>query len=335
MKTFIPGAVVLAAVFATSYAVAAADPAAVAARVNGTAINAADVQILADRMASAEGPGGGDAADTPADPRKEALETLIDQELLTQQATADKVEVSAAEVDRRLAELKGRYPSPEMFDQALAASKATEADLRKDLKTTLLMQKVLDTHVAVKLAPDAAEQFYKANTDKFAHPAEVRASHILFLAPHDGDGDAAKQKAVAALARVKKGEDFGALAKELSDDTGSKDSGGDLGFFPREGVVKEFADAAFTLKKGEVSDVVKSQFGFHIIKTTDTRDAGTTPFAEVKPQIEAYLEAQQRNEQEHAYVDQLKKAAKIEIVESKASTKAEQPSAASKAAATE
>ena len=153
-------------------------------------------------MAAAQG-GSPDAA------KQDALQSLIDIEVITQQAKADKIEAPTAEVDQHLIELKGRYPTPEAFQQALAANHATEAELRSDLARTALVQKVLDHHVTVTLAPDAAEQFYKANPDKFQHGAEVRVSHILFAAPPDGDSSAAKQHATAALARIKKGEDFG------------------------------------------------------------------------------------------------------------------------------
>ena len=176
------------------------------------------------------------------------------------------------------------------------------------------MQKVLDKHVTVTLAPDAAEQFYKANPDKFQHGPEVRVSHILFVAPSDADSSAAKQHAAAALARIKKGEDFGTLAKELSEDPGSKDKNGDLGFIPHQGAIKEFADAAFALKPGEVSDVVQTKYGYHIIKVTEARPEGVTPLAEVKAELATFLQDQELDKQQQAYVEGLKKQAKIEIV---------------------
>jgi peptidyl-prolyl cis-trans isomerase C len=300
----------LMASLATVLSVHAAD-APVAARVNGTAITNAQVQQLAERMAAAQ------QGTSPDSVKQEALQSLIDIEVLTQQAKADKIEVPSAEVDQHFNELKGRYPTPEAFQQALASNHSTEAELRKDLARTALVQKVLDRHVTVTLAPDAAEQFYKATPDKFQHPAEVHASHILFMAPHDGDSSGAKQHATDALARIKKGEDFGKLANELSEDPGSKDHNGDLGFIPRDGVIKEFGDAAFALKPGEVSDVVQTKYGFHIIKVTETRDAGVTPLAEVKSEIENYLQDEERDKQQQAYVEGLKKQAKIEVVEPK------------------
>jgi peptidyl-prolyl cis-trans isomerase C len=286
---------------------ALAGTASVAARVNGVPITAAQVDKLAQRMAAAQG-GSPDAA------KQEALQALIDIELITQQAKAEKIEVPRAEVDQHINEIKSRYPTPGAFKEVLAANQATEAELRADLTRSALVKRVLDKHVTVALAPDAAEQFYKANPDKFHHDAEVRVSHILFVVPSDGLGSAAKQRATDTLARLKKGEDFGTLAKELSDDPGSKEQGGDLGFMAREGALKEFADVAFTLKPGEVSDVVHTKYGYHIIKVTETRAAGAIPLDEVRSQLDHFLQDQERDKQQQAYVEGLKKQAKIEIV---------------------
>jgi peptidyl-prolyl cis-trans isomerase C len=307
VRTLRLSAALLVASLTTVLSASAADGP-VAARVNGSAITAAQVDKLAQRMAAAQG-------SSPDAAKPEALQALIDIEVITQQAKVDKIAAPTAEVDQHLNEIKSRYPTPEAFQQALATNHATEAELRSDLTRTTLVQKVLDQHITVSIAPDAAEQFYKANQEKFQHGAEVRVSHILFLTPPNGDSNAVKERAVAALARVKKGEDFGKLAKELSDDPDSKDKGGDIGFIPHEGAIKEFADAAFALKPGEVSDVVETKYGYHIIKVTDVRAAGVTPLADVKPEVEAFLKDQERDKQQQAYVEGLKKKAKIDIVE--------------------
>jgi len=301
---------------------AAADDTAVAARINGVPITRAQVDKLAQRMAAAQ-KSSVDAM------KQEALQSLIDIEVIAQQAKVEKIDASAAEVDQRVNELKNRYPTPEAFQQALAGNHATEAELRRDLGRTVLVQKVLDKHVTVTLPPNAVEEFYKANPDKFQHPAEIRISHIFFKAPPEGDPKV-KERATEALARVKKGEDFGKLASELSDDPGSKDKGGDLGFLAADGLVKEIAAAASSLKPGEVSGVVQSKFGYHIIKVTDTRPAGVTPLADVKSDLQSFLEDQERDKLQQAYVEGLKKQAKIEIVEAKSAAKTGIPKPAPK-----
>jgi len=137
------------------------------------------------------------------------------------------------------------------------------------------------------VTPAEVEADYRQNMARFSTPEQVRASHILFKT--EGKDAAVVEKAAqAVLARVGAGEDFAALAKQFSEDS-SAANGGDLDFSAREGWVKEFSDAAFGQDVGEVSALVKSQFGFHIIKTTDKRPGATRTLAEARPQIEDQL----------------------------------------------
>jgi len=134
------------------------------------------------------------------------------------------------------------------------------------------------------VTPQEAQARYNQNIQVYSTPEQVRASHILFKTEGKDEAEVRKQ-AEAVLAKVKAGEDFAALAKQYSEDT-SKDQGGDLDYFGRSAMVKEFEDAAWTLAPGEVSEIVQTQHGFHIIKTTDKRAAATKTFAEVRAQVE-------------------------------------------------
>src|ERR1700687_419386 len=197
---------------------------------------------------------------------------------------------------------------------------------------TLLIQKVLAQHVSVNLDATAAELFYKANPDKFRHHKQVHASHILFVVPPDTDEKPIKKRAADTLARIRKGEDIGKLAKALSDDTATKEKNGDLGFFSRDDVLKSFADAAFSLKPGKLSGLVRTEYGFHIIKVFERRAPGTVPLADVRADIQNYLEQEEREKQAHTYVEGLKQQAKIEILElPKADAAVTSPSAAAPA----
>ena len=133
------------------------------------------------------------------------------------------------------------------------------------------------------------KSYYDQNSSRYASDEQRRASHILILSKtdaSDADKAAAKSKAEAVLAKVRKAPaDFAKLAKENSQDPGSAAKGGDLGFFSKDKMVKPFAEAAFKLKKGEVSDLVQSEFGYHIIQLTDTRAAAVRPLSEVKTEI--------------------------------------------------
>ena len=133
-----------------------------------------------------------------------------------------------------------------------------------------------------------AKQYYEDNIDQFSTPEQVRASHIL-LQTEGTDDAAVRKQAEDLLTKIKGGADFAQLATKFSEDEASKEKGGDLDFFGRNQMVKEFEDAAFSLEPGQVSGLVKSSFGYHIVKVAEKRPAATRPFEEVRPQIEDQL----------------------------------------------
>jgi peptidyl-prolyl cis-trans isomerase D len=163
------------------------------------------------------------------------------------------------------------------------------------------------------------ERSYNDNIQQYSTPEQVRASHILIKSNGTPEEDAAaKKKAEDLLAQIKKGADFAELAKKNSQDEGSAVKGGDLDFFPRGQMVPEFDKVAFELEPGQVSDLVKSQFGYHIIKVTDRRPANTRPLAEVRGQIEDQLKSEQAataaEQLANQVSSQIKKPADIETV---------------------
>jgi peptidyl-prolyl cis-trans isomerase D len=148
------------------------------------------------------------------------------------------------------------------------------------------------------------QRYYNDNIAQYQTPEQIRASHIL-LNTAGKDEAAVRKQAEDVLQKIKAGADFAALAKQYSDDTGSKANGGDLDYFGRGRMVPEFETAAFTLMPGQVSDIVKSQFGFHIIKVTDKKPAVTRTFDEVRPQIEDLLKRQRADRQVAARAEEL------------------------------
>lgn len=152
----------------------------------------------------------------------------------------------------------------------------------------------------ITLSEDDVRGYYEQNKPRYATPEERRASHIL-LRLDPGASDAQKSgiraRATELLKQVRAGGDFAALAKANSQDPGSAGSGGDLGFFPREAMVKPFADAAFSLKEGEVSDIVESDFGLHLIRLTGIRPGQQRGFEQVRAEIELELRKQQAGKQ--------------------------------------
>jgi peptidyl-prolyl cis-trans isomerase D len=161
---------------------------------------------------------------------------------------------------------------------------------------------------APKVTDADLQAYYDAHKDTYAVKEQVKARHILIGVPQGSDAKtdaAAKAKAEEVLAKVKAGGDFAALAKEYSTDPGSKDSGGELGFFGRKQMVPPFEKAAFALQAGQTSDLVKTDFGYHIIQVEQHDTAHQKPLAEVKSEIEPILEQQKIGQAEQDYAKQL------------------------------
>lgn len=216
-------------------------------------------------------------ADTPQG-RKEMLDTMVIRELILQQAAKEGVD-KGPEIEEKLRDLKKRL--------------IVEAYLKKKVET--------DSSVS-----DAdLKKFYEQNIDKFKAGEQIKASHILVKS---------EKEAKDLLAQVKGGASFEDLAKKHSVDA-SAGKGGDLGWFGKGSMVPAFEKTALGLKEGQVSDVVKTDFGYHIIKLTGKRPAGTRPFEEVKEQIKAALMPSKQQEVFQKIKEDLKKGAKVTIKE--------------------
>jgi peptidyl-prolyl cis-trans isomerase C len=187
-------------------------------------------------------------------------------------------------------------------NQAAKEKLAETPEFRKRLDQTrdrLLMESILTREGDKGSTDEALKKFYEETVKGLKPEQEVKARHILVER---------EDEAQAALARVKKGEDFSKLAAELSKDPGSGKEGGDLGWFEMGRMVPEFGEAAFKLEKGGVSEIVKTQFGFHIIKVEDKRDKKAPEFDAVKDQLKRYMT--QKAQQD--YVLKLREGAKVE-----------------------
>jgi len=181
------------------------------------------------------------------------------------------------------------------------------------------MNAIIDKEVRdkIQVTEDEIKKFYDSNPQYFNQPPQVRASHILVQVPKDADDKVKAEKKVIidkARERVVNGEDFAKVASEVSEDPGSKGQGGDLGFFGHGQMVKPFEESAFGLKSNEVSEVVTTPFGYHVIKQTESRPASTAALDQEKEKIEKFLTQKEVQEGVMAYVETLKKDAKIEVL---------------------
>jgi len=290
---------------------------AVVARVNGETIERWEFENAVKRVeARAGGP-------VPPEKRDEVLRDVLDQlvayHLLAQESRARKMDVSDQDVEARLAEIRQSFPNEDAFKQGLAAQGLSPEQLRTQTRTGLEVAKVIDAEVTSKVAVQDAEvnAFYQQNVERFKQGDSVHASHILIGVPQDATPAQkadAKAKAQAALKEVRGGADFSSVAKAQSQDPGSAQNGGDLGFFPKGQMTPQFEDAAFKLKAGAVSPVVETPFGFHIIKVHERRGPRTAPFTEVSGQIKEFLLKGQREEKLNQLVEQAKVKGKIQIL---------------------
>src|SRR5688572_26537093 len=249
------------------------DPVAV---VDGEEIKIADVEKVIASLLSQQ---GGTLKDVPEAMKPELYRNVVDGVIVEKLVTknAKNVEVPEADVAAELEKFKSQFGEGKNFDEQLKAQGQTLDGIKGDIRRFLQQNRWIDSVIKdkVQVSDTEVETFYKENPDNFKEPEQVRASHILVRLEKDAKDDEVKTKQAAAnkiLDRVKKGEDFAKLATELSEDPSAKDNKGDLDFFPREQMVPEFSEAAFKMKKGEVSPApVRSDFGFHIIKVTDRK----------------------------------------------------------------
>jgi len=288
----------------------------VLARVNGEAVTKADFDRLIKNMETrANQPVPAERRD---DVYRKALDQLVTYTVLSQETRARKVTATDAEVDAGIQQMRAQFPTEEAFKQALDARGMTIDKLKADTRIGICINKMMEAEVATQPPPSDAQirEFYDANPDKFKQDEAVRASHILFKVDENADA-ATKKKAMEAaqsvLKQARAGADFAELAKKHSAD-GSAQQGGDLNFFTRGQMVPPFDQAAFTLKPGEISDIVTTQFGYHIIKVTERRPASAVPFDQVSGQIKEYLAGQQKQQKSEAFIESVKQKAKIEVL---------------------
>jgi peptidyl-prolyl cis-trans isomerase C len=298
-------------------AVAQKAPADKVADVNGKTISRTDldreVKLWTDRMASQgrQLP----PAQVPA-VRDQILDSLINQELLFQASKKNKIKVDQKTIEERYGSIKQRFKTEEEFKEAIAKMDVTETTIRTQLEKGLAIDELLKTKVVKDIAvtEEESRKYYDEHQDQFKEAAQVKASHILIKVEPDATDEQkaeARKKIDAVQGKLKKGDDFAAVAKEYSEGP-SNSRGGDLGFFQRGQMVKPFEEVAFSMDVEQVSGVVETQFGYHIIKVYEKKPESTATYSEVKDQLQEHLKQQKTREAVGQYVDGLRKKAKIE-----------------------
>jgi peptidyl-prolyl cis-trans isomerase C len=258
---------------------------------------------------------GGQVPDTKT-LQKNVLEGLINNELIYQESTKTGHNAAATMIETQYSNIKGQFGTEQQFLDTLEQRGYTEESLREELGRMIAIDNYISGEVAPQVSVPEEEmlRYYEENIKVFWEPESLRASHILAKVddPADeGQKKAALRKIKEVEKKLKKREEFDALAKEYSD-CPSSTAGGDLGYFQKGRMVAEFENAAFALEEGETSGIVETKFGYHIIKLVERKPERTVPYEEVKGDIEQWLGEQKIFEELKVRVDRLKKGAKIE-----------------------
>jgi len=294
---------------------AAAENTGVAVTVNGKDITEADVDAkintYMERMASQIPPGMSEQYKKQM--RPQVVESMVMEQLLDEQIKKANINITDSDVDNKITEIVATQPgmTMESFKEMIASRGQSFDEVKGQIKKTMSYEKLIGN---VEVNDAEAKAFYDENKEDFNKPEQVKASHILVKVDPAATPEqkaAAKAKAEGLLKQAKAGGDFAALAKENSDDPGSKIKGGDLGFFDRGTMVKEFADAAFALKVGDISGVIETQYGYHIIKATDRKQGGQMKFEDAKADIVKSLQDRKKSELFKQLIDKIKAEAKV------------------------
>lgn len=251
--------------------------------------------------------------------RYDVLQQMVTHELALQDAHGHEPADLDSQVKTQIDLVKAQLGSDEAFTKALAEMEVTEADyshrVREDLIVREHIRKITETEA--RISPDDVKAFYDNNRDKMKVPERVQASHILIQVPPNATEEYKKQKQTqiaSVKTLLKEGDKFADLARKYSEDTVSAANGGDLGVFTRGQMVPEFELVAFSLKTNEVSDVVTTKFGYHLLLVTDHLPAGERSLDDAKADIEKYLRYLKGQEVVAEYMKKLRDSAKIDIL---------------------
>jgi peptidyl-prolyl cis-trans isomerase C len=279
-----------AIVAASAFATFAQTPDPVIARVNGVEIHQSDLTMAEEDIGQNLPPQGGEEA------KRDYLVSYLSDMILLAQAAEERRLQDDPDFKRRA---------------ALARNK-------------VLMETLLQSEGKKSLTDQALHAVYDDAVKQMGGDEEVHARHILFRVANPTDDKASKEaedKVKAVIARLKKGEDFVKIANELTEDPSGRKDGGDLGYFTKEQMVPEFSTVAFKLDKGSISDPIKTQFGWHVLKVEDKRKRQPPEFDKVKPQLEQFVERKAQME----LVNKLRADAKIERLDKQAQPPAQAP----------
>jgi parvulin-like peptidyl-prolyl isomerase len=278
----------------------------IVAKVNGTTFTQKDLETEVDRLI----PQMTFHRNVPPEKRKnyygKALDELINRELQYQDAKAKDIKIEKEKIDAQLEKFKKRFKSEKEYQAALKQEKSTEEQVRARIEKELLAQAAYTRNVTepAKMSEPALKEYYEKNAAKLKQPESAK---LRIISTTD------EKKAQDILAKIKQGDDFGELAYGLSEDSYRVKSG-DVGYIHKGRMLPEIDAVAFKLKAGEVSDIIKAENNWFIIKVEDKKPEQQMTFEETKAKLQKELEAERANELKKKWIDNLRAKAKIEIL---------------------
>jgi peptidyl-prolyl cis-trans isomerase C len=251
--------------------------------------------------------------------RAEAMDLMIEQELVKQAAEEAGIEADREAVDAQIQDLRAVFDSDDQFRMKLEADGYTEDSFRRHIERMTAGMIYLD-----RIRADAAdvrdaevETFYEENEYRLTLPEQVRVRHILLkwkpLGTQD-DRAAIRAQMQPVLERARAGEDFAALAREISEDSATRANGGDTGLFPRGTMVPAFEDVAFSLQPGAVSEPVDTVFGVHILKLEERTVPHLLPLEDIREQLRDYVREEKMMAAVESRIEELRASADVEVL---------------------
>ena len=285
------------------------------ATVNGTPISSKTVNDVVKSLIATQQPPP--SSEEIAQLSDAALESLIDLELLYQAAQREQIRVSDQEVQAEIARNKARVGGDKAFAAALQQSGLSEAQLAAETRKTLMVDRLFEQRIDkdVKVTPDAARRFYDEHPAEFQHGEQAHLRELIVrVSPTAPAAERAKARQLAddLHGQLHGGADFARFAKTYAVDAGAAAHGGDRGFVDREALSPAVAQAAFALPIGQLSQVIETPDGYHLLIVSERRPAGRLSFEDARPMVEQALRESERRQRQQAYIAELRKTAKIE-----------------------
>lgn len=292
----------------------------IVAIVNGEIITLAELERYYSKLRDGSEASGnlGEKRAKIFESRKKVLDRLIEEKLVDQQCKKSSIKVSARDLDMAIENVKKvNAITDEQLRNALLAEGLSFEDYRQQLREQIRRAKLVSRAVRNKVIvdEDRLKRFYREHVEQFKEPNQIRASHILIVIPQDADDllvEALRHKGETILGRLRLDEDFQELARLYSDDASAK-NGGDLGFFKRGELLPEFERATFNLKPGQVSGLVRTKLGFHIIKVTERKEGSVIPYGEVTEKVRNRYIKEESKRLYEAWLKKVKAESFIEV----------------------